>query len=100
MTILTIAFVRFSTYHSGIKYACSILIVITISIAGLYILLNVFWLFLLKFRGWVDKKKEKRKQNLVLLETLAKLKDYHNQNPSRIDNHHRRGAICVELPER
>ena len=100
MTTLALVFLRLSTDHYGIKYACSVLIVITVSIAGLYILLNTIWILLLKFGRYIAKIKERGKEKRIRFEILESLRRYHENHPSHIDKHHRRGAILVELPER
>ena len=96
---LTLVFVRLSTDSEEIKHACSAFIFITISIAGLYILLNVFSLYFLKLGDFIRAMKERRKLNHMKSKALKLLKAYHETRPSHIDRHHRRGAICVEVPE-
>lgn len=97
---LTLVFIRLSTDHYGIKYACSVMIVITVAFAGGYIIVNMLGLYFFTVKGFIQNLKEKRKKKQILLETLASLRSYHAQYPSRVDRNHRRGAICVNLPER
>ena len=100
MIVLILVFIRFSTDHYGVRYACSVLIVIAVSFAGLYIILNTLWVIVLKVQRYVEKIKEKKKQKQIILKTLEALKRYHENHPSHRDKHHRRGGICLELPER
>ena len=100
LVTLTLVFIRLSTDISGLKYACSLMIVITLSMALCYILLNILLLYLLTFGDLIQNFVEKRKRKHIISETLESLKTYHKNNPSHIDRHHRRGGICLQLPER
>ena len=97
---LTLAFIRLSTDHYGIKYACNVMIVITALIPGCYILLNLGGLIFLRIRRIIQKIQDERNQKKILQETLRSLKAYHRTHPSHVDRYHRRNAIRIDLPDR
>ena len=79
LIILTLAFIRLSTDHHGIKYACSVMIVITVSVAGGYVLLKLGGLVFLRIRRIIQQIQDKIHSSEGL---------------------HRRDALLIDLPER
>mgnify|MGYP006933351686 FL=1 len=100
MITLTFSLIRLSTENNDIKYACSILILVTNSVVGTYLVLNGAWLYIVKIHEFIKKIKEKRQLHQIKSETLEALEMYHVHNRSHIDKHGRRRAICIEFPER
>ena len=73
---LSLIFIRFSTSSVGLKYACSVMIVIAVSIAGLYALLHAAWF---GFK-WL-KKCLRRKQNNQINPDVPVSRDGLPENP-------------------
>ena len=97
---LILEFIKLGTESSGIKEACRVLGVITIVFAGCYMVLIMLWLYSLTLLEMIRKCKRQQKQKQTQQEILELLRVYHNSHPSHIDRHHRRGGICITLPER
>lgn len=99
MTMLALAFIRLSTEVTGIQYACGVLIYIAYFLAGGYILLNVFLLYLKEAQKFIRNRKEKKKQSKISMKTMEVLRLYHQSSPSHVDRYHRRAGIFVPMPD-
>ena len=106
MVMLTLVFLRVSTESDAIQVICAIFILISIAIAGAYLLANISILHISNvlniLKGLKDKMKEGKKQKEIVTETLNSLRLHHQQSrPETIAGRNkRRKAISIELPLR
>ena len=80
MVVLTIVLLKVTTDSNVFDNFCSVAILITLIGADGYILVNVFWLYIIKVHEVIKKLKEKLRDKEILKKTLELLKIHHSSN--------------------
>ena len=97
MITLTLEFLKLTSDNSEIRYACSLLTVTTVAIAGGYLLMNIFSPCLGKLGNFIQKIRGKSQEKPIVLENAGSLQTKDQNLPPSDDQKYRREAISVEL---
>ena len=100
MILLTLVLFRQTIENTVVYEICNIISVITVVFTGGYVGLNLVWVNLLGVNRVIQSLLDIRKDQIIRPETLKILKEFHEDNPERIDKYHRRKAVSLELSPR
>jgi hypothetical protein len=104
MMVLTIVLIKMSTEAVMVTRLCDVLILVCIGGAGGYVLMNVFWLYIMKAMDLLEKIKEMTRNKEILRETLVQLNEFHQElassNTENANLRKRRFGISLNLPAR
>jgi Tfp pilus assembly protein PilO len=104
MMVLTMVLIKMSFESVILSWFCDVVILLCMVGAGGYVLVNVFWLYIMKGMDILEKIKELKKNKEILRETLAQLNEFHqNLASSKTQNANfqkRRLGISLNLPAR
>ena len=101
MTMLTLILFSGSNDFEVLKKICSIFIVLVLGLAGGYVLINIFWLYLLKVISIFDQLKKSKIEKELLAQTLQGIEKHHRSNSSlQRPIKERRNAMSIDLPSK